>query len=396
MAWLSNQHQPSSINHSLFNESTNNASIAAYDTKSMRFVSFKASCLLAFHHSYSKGALSFVHSFPVSHHITTSKYYLMITSKETTTSRFFQKRLMKQGGSSCKKSRRDQTKSKTEMKLENNAATSSSSSSSTNRTHSFPPQVHSDKSIKIHTLILGTHPSITSLAKVEYFGHPQNAFWWIAGDCLGFRRSVGTSPSTGKPYKLTNYLWHGEEKVIPYHEQMETLTSKGFALWDLFQSCERKGSLDNDIKHGQPNDIREFCLEHETIGRIILANGSKQCDFFNKHFEQWWLDGELRPGKNELSQKAFGKWSKKTNGFQSSSSRGNRSSSSSSSRNSSSMEGRRQIEVYCMPGVSPAAASVSYVDKRSEFQKYCYEPGMMDYKRLSNVVTSGNETTGDK
>jgi hypothetical protein len=126
--------------------------------------------------------------------------------------------------------------------------------------------------------------------------------------------------------------------------------------------------LDNDIKDGQPNNIREFCFKHKTIKRIIMANGAKQCDFFNKSFEQWWLEGGLKPGRNELSQKAFGnKWSKKTNGF-------------------TQKKGMtRQIEVYCMPGVSPAAASVSYVDKRKEFQMYCYDPGMMDHERLSRL-----------
>jgi len=47
-----------------------------------------------------------------------------------------------------------------------------------------------------HTLILGTYPSLTSLAEQQYYGHPMNAFWWIAGDCLGFRRASGLSPST--------------------------------------------------------------------------------------------------------------------------------------------------------------------------------------------------------
>lgn len=68
------------------------------------------------------------------------------------------------------------------------------------RTQSFDPQWHgvfdSGTDVKVHTIMLGTHPSITSLAKVQYFGHPMNAFWWIAGDCLGFRRASGISPSS--------------------------------------------------------------------------------------------------------------------------------------------------------------------------------------------------------
>ncbi len=68
------------------------------------------------------------------------------------------------------------------------------------RTQSFGAQWHGifvpDTSVKVHTLLLGTHPSITSLSKVQYFGHPMNAFWWIAGDCMGFRRASAISPST--------------------------------------------------------------------------------------------------------------------------------------------------------------------------------------------------------
>ena len=233
------------------------------------------------------------------------------------------------------------------------------------RTQSFAPQTNADKSISVHTLVLGTHPSIASLAKERYFGHPQNAFWWIAGDCLGFRRSAGISPSTGKPYKLTEYLLEGEDKVIPYEEQMEVFTSKGFALWDIVQSCERKGSLDNDIKDEVPNKIRAFCDEHGTIQRIIMANGAKQCSFFNKYFGQWWLDGELKPGTNERSQKAFKKWINK--------------------KNVPDTKVERQIEVYCMPGVSPAAASVSYEKKRKEYQRYCYGPGLVDHERLKSL-----------
>jgi len=55
------------------------------------------------------------------------------------------------------------------------------------RTESFDVHTNSNE---IHTLILGTHPSIKSLEEQQYFAHPLNAFWWIAGDCLGFRRAA--------------------------------------------------------------------------------------------------------------------------------------------------------------------------------------------------------------
>jgi len=240
---------------------------------------------------------------------------------------------------------------------------SKKSKKETERTQSFDPQWHgvfdSDTDVKVHTIMLGTHPSITSLAKVQYFGHPMNAFWWIAGDCLGFRRASGISPSSGKAYKLSSFLYHGQDKVISYDDQLRTFTSKGFALWDLVGSCEREGSLDVDIKQEQPNRIREFCKEHPTVKRIIFVNGGKQCTLFNKHFEDWWLSGELKPGGNELSEKAFKKFAKKIN-FENAS-----------------------VECLCMPAVSPAAAGITYENKRAAFEDFCYNPGLQDHKDLT-------------
>ena len=235
------------------------------------------------------------------------------------------------------------------------------------RTESFEPMwhgtLHPRTNIKIHTLLLGTHPSIQSLEKSQYYGHPMNAFWWIAGDCLGFRRASGLSSSTHKPYKFAQHLVHGTDRVIPYEQQLEVMASHGFAMWDILGSCERKGSLDVDIKKEQPNPIREFCKDHPNIRRIVMANGMKQCSFFNKYFAEWWLSGELKPGTNELSIKAFEKkWSKKTDGFKDA-----------------------KIEIICMPGVSPAAASIPYDVKRDAFREYCYNPGLSDHKIINQM-----------
>lgn len=231
-------------------------------------------------------------------------------------------------------------------------------------TRSFDAQY--DTSIRIHTLVLGTHPSINSLAKSQYFGlsqyfgFPTNAFWWIVGDCLGFRRASGLGAS-GKPYALSSYLLYGQDKVLPYEEQVNVFTSHGFALWDLLGSCSREGSLDADIREETPNTIREFCRAHPTIRRIVMANGAKQSTFFNRYFEDWWLSGELKPGENhQLSQKVFQKWKRKTS-FEDAS-----------------------IEIFCMPGVSPAAASISYETKRKAFRQFCFDPGLLDHNRLNS------------
>ena len=138
--------------------------------------------------------------------------------------------------------------------------------------NSYPP---------VHTLILGTHPSIASLSQNQYYGHPLNAFWYIAGDALGFRRCSATSPSTGKPYVyFHDYLRHTSEEILEYPQQLERLVAKGFALWDIVRECEREGSLDEKIEEEVANPIREFCEGtliaacSGSVRRIVIANGT--------------------------------------------------------------------------------------------------------------------------
>eukprot|EP00980_Cylindrotheca_fusiformis_P001343 scaffold338_cov116-Cylindrotheca_fusiformis.AAC.8 len=160
--------------------------------------------------------------------------------------------------------------------------------------------------IEIHTLVLGTHPSIKSLEESQYFGHPMN---------------------------------------------------KGFALWDIVQSCDRPGSLDQDITDDEPNDIREFCGAHPSIRRIVFANGGTGCKFFKKHFKDWLDTGELIPSSNKASQDAFKKWAVK----------------SASNTNA--------IECIVALAVSPAAARFSYEEKRDFWEKFVYAPGLKDFEK---------------
>jgi len=241
---------------------------------------------------------------------------------------------------------------------------------------------------KIHTLILGTHPSVTSLSKQQYYAHPCNAFWWIAGDCLGFRRDLGISKSK-EPYAFTKYLYYKRtQDVISYDDQLERFCHSGFALWDLFQSCERKGSMDCNIKKPQINDIRSFCEAHPTIRRIVFSNGMTQSNYFKRYCESWWLEGEfprprtskgargtivLVPEDNERSRNAFGsKYSSriKKYGYQDTAS-------------------VRKITCVCMPGVSPANANMSYAEKRDYWKRYCYDPGLKDYDLSNSLKAAG-------
>ncbi|CAB9504848.1 Inherit from COG: U mismatch-specific DNA glycosylase (Partial), partial [Seminavis robusta] len=216
-----------------------------------------------------------------------------------------------------------------------------------------------------------THPSVISLEQQQYYGNPMNAFWWIAGDCLGFRRDTAISPSTGCPYKLASELRFGPDKIIPYDKQIETLTRSGFALWDVVQSCQRPGSLDQDIQKATPNPIQEFCQQHKgSIRRIVFASGMTTCQLFVKHFRDWLESGELDYlHGHEASEKAFAK----------AIARGSKVQTTKKRRKPSTT-----ITLVAALSVSPAAARYSYKEKRDFWDEYVYKPGLCDYNNQSS------------
>lgn len=77
-----------------------------------------------------------------------------------------------------------------------------------------------------HTLIFGSFPGVISLQKKEYYGHPKNQFWKIMGIIL-----------------------NAELYGANYLSKQEQLLAHGFGLWDVYRSCNRKGSLDSKIKN---------------------------------------------------------------------------------------------------------------------------------------------------
>jgi hypoxanthine-DNA glycosylase len=183
-----------------------------------------------------------------------------------------------------------------------------------------------------------------------------SAFWWIAGDCLGFRRASGISSSTGMPFKFSSALRHGN--IVPYETQVEIMCSNGFAVWDVIKSCKREGSLDQDIQEDVANDIEGFCRAHPSIRRIVLANGGTGCQYFKKHFRAWLDSGELVPSSHSASQQAFKKWTGNT---------GKRESGV-----------NRQITCISALAVSPAAAKYTYEEKRAFWEEFVYAPGLSD------------------
>lgn len=115
-----------------------------------------------------------------------------------------------------------------------------------NRISSFPPFIDNQSKI----LILGSIPGVKSLEKQQYYGHPQNKFWKII-------------------FELFN-----EEFTEDYPQRIQILKKNHIAIWDVINSCERKGSLDSEIKNEEANQI-EVLLENYPNIQAIFCNGGK-------------------------------------------------------------------------------------------------------------------------
>ncbi len=94
--------------------------------------------------------------------------------------------------------------------------------------HGLPPIIDA----RAEVLILGSFPSAASLAARQYYAHPRNQFWKILGAIIG------------QPLFEMDYA-----------AKQAAVQAAGIAIWDVYASCERIGSLDAAIRNGVPNDF---------------------------------------------------------------------------------------------------------------------------------------------
>ena len=111
---------------------------------------------------------------------------------------------------------------------------------------SFPPIINNESKI----LILGSIPGQKSLEKQEYYAHPQNKFWRII-------------------FELFNEIF-----TTDYTKKIQILEKHHIALWDVIDTCERKGSLDSEIRNEEANKIEELLHNYPNI-KAIFCNGQK-------------------------------------------------------------------------------------------------------------------------
>ena len=117
--------------------------------------------------------------------------------------------------------------------------------------HAFAPIVPADARV----LVVGTMPSVQSLAKRQYYGHPRNAFWPIM------------------------FRIFGEEPSEVYDVRRALLLRHRVALWDVAYSCFRKGSGDAAMREVEVNDFAPLFAAHPRMDTIFFNGGTAESLF---------------------------------------------------------------------------------------------------------------------
>ncbi|NJS14666.1 MAG: DNA-deoxyinosine glycosylase [Sphingopyxis sp.] len=104
-------------------------------------------------------------------------------------------------------------------------------------------------------LILGSLPGDESLARQQYYGHPQNQFWRLLDE-------VADLPLMTQDYAA----------------RLATLQRAGIALWDVVAHAERKGSLDSALRHPVGNDLMPLIGQLPVL-RLVAFNGAVAAKF---------------------------------------------------------------------------------------------------------------------
>ena len=109
-------------------------------------------------------------------------------------------------------------------------------------------------------MIVGSMPSVKSLADAQYYAHPRNAFWPILFDIFG------VTPTDD------------------YEAKKTLIRDNGLALWDAAQSCEREGSLDSNMRDVIYNDFAALYARCPHIHTVLCNGGTAHALFVKSGF----------------------------------------------------------------------------------------------------------------
>ena len=121
--------------------------------------------------------------------------------------------------------------------------------------YSFEPMLFKDTK----TLVLGSFPSIQSVANDFYYAHPRNQFWKILS-------AVTAYPINNRDQKI----WLLKEAKL--------------GLWDMIRSCSRENSLDSSLEDEEINDIPALLEQYPGIEKIAFT-GRKAEALYKLHFD---------------------------------------------------------------------------------------------------------------
>ena len=124
------------------------------------------------------------------------------------------------------------------------------------RCESFEPVFAPDARV----MIVGTMPSVQSLAHAQYYAHPRNAFWPILFD------------------------FFGEMPHNDYERKKALIRAHGLALWDAAACCEREGSLDSAMRGVVFNDFPSLYARCPGIEAVLCNGGTAHALFLRSGF----------------------------------------------------------------------------------------------------------------
>ena len=111
--------------------------------------------------------------------------------------------------------------------------------------HCFPPVTN--KATRL--LVLGSLPGAVSLARSQYYAHPQTQFWRLMGRVI-------------------------DRELVPldYDSRLRALLDAGVGLWDTVAAATRPGSLDADIRLHAASDLAALAATLPEL-RAVAFNG---------------------------------------------------------------------------------------------------------------------------
>ena len=111
-------------------------------------------------------------------------------------------------------------------------------------------------------MIVGSMPSVKSLADAQYYAHPRNAFWPILFEIFG------------------------EPVTDNYEEKKNLIRRHSLALWDAAGVCEREGSLDSNMRDVQFNDFGALYAACPRIHTVLCNGGTAHSLFMKSGFAE--------------------------------------------------------------------------------------------------------------